>query len=102
LFDVRQEVEHQGGEEGPAVVAGLGRQTALRVVGVLHRQTDLSEVVLALGACGGLADFLHGGQQQADQDGDDGDHHQQLDQREADSRGRGRRTSFTHDRTPSK
>ena len=31
---------------------------------------------------GGLADLLHGRQQQADQDGDDGDHHQQLDQRE--------------------
>src|SRR5207247_1142338 len=31
---------------------------------------------------GGLADLLDGGQQQADQDGDDRDHHQQLDQRE--------------------
>jgi hypothetical protein len=29
-----------------------------------------------------LADHLDGGQQQADQDGDDRDHHQQLDQRE--------------------
>src|SRR5262249_27165223 len=40
------------------------------------------QVVLALDACGGLADLLHGRQQQADEDGDDGDHHQQLNQRE--------------------
>src|SRR5262249_23748885 len=33
-------------------------------------------------ACGGLADLLHGGEQQADEDGDDRDHHQKLDQRE--------------------
>jgi len=32
---------------------------------------------------GRLADLLDGGQQQADQDGDDGNHHQQFDQREA-------------------
>src|SRR5262249_43827392 len=42
----------------------------------------LFEVVLALGAGGGLAHLLHRGQQQADEDGDDGDHHQQLNQRE--------------------
>jgi hypothetical protein len=40
------------------------------------------EVVLALGAGGGVADFLHGRQEQADQDGDDGNHHQQLNQGE--------------------
>ena len=34
---------------------------------------------------GGGSDLLHGGQEQADQDGDDGDHHQQLDQREGGS-----------------
>src|SRR5262249_21062248 len=37
---------------------------------------------LALQACGGLADLLDGGDQQADEDGDDRNHHQQLDQRE--------------------
>src|SRR5262249_23300909 len=42
---------------------------------------ELLEVVLTLGACGGLADFLDGGQEQADEDRDDRDHHQQLDQR---------------------
>jgi len=42
---------------------------------------DLVEVVFALGVGGGLADLLDRGHQQADQNRDDGDHHQQLDQR---------------------
>jgi hypothetical protein len=33
------------------------------------------QVVGALDSCGGLADLLDGGQQQADQDRDDRDHH---------------------------
>src|SRR5207302_1856762 len=37
-------------------------------------QADLFEVVGALDACGRLADLLHGGQQEADEDGDDGDY----------------------------
>jgi hypothetical protein len=45
-------------------------------------EADLLEVVGALRPRGGLADLLDGGQQEADEDGDDGDHHQQLDQRE--------------------
>ena len=49
---------------------------------VVQGQADLLQVVDALGAAGGLARRLHGGQEQADQDGDDGDHHQQFDQRE--------------------
>ena len=46
----------------------------------MHGQTDLLEIVDALGAAGGFASRLHGGQEQRDQDGDDGDHHQKLDQ----------------------
>jgi hypothetical protein len=38
------------------------------------------EVVLTLHPRGGLADLLDGGQEQADQDRNDGDHHQQLDE----------------------
>jgi hypothetical protein len=43
---------------------------------------DLLEVVRAGAAGGGLADLLDGRQEQADQDGDDRNHHQQLDQGE--------------------
>src|SRR5262249_55156210 len=39
------------------------------------------KVVGTLHAGRRLADLLDGGQEQADEDGDDGDHHQQLDQR---------------------
>jgi hypothetical protein len=53
-------------------------------------QADLFQVVLAAHPGGRLADLLDGGQEQADQDGDDGDHHQQLDERE-------RRTGTGHE-----
>ena len=49
---------------------------------VMHGQADLPEVVLAGGAVGGLAHPLHGQQEHANEDGDDGDHHQQFDQGE--------------------
>jgi hypothetical protein len=48
----------------------------------VHGQRPLVEVVLAAHAGGGFADFLDGGEQQADQDGDDGDDDEQFDQRE--------------------
>ena len=53
------------------------------VVVVVQGDAELLQVVDALGATGGLAGRLDGGQEQGDQDGDDRDHHQQLDQREA-------------------
>src|SRR5262249_12074145 len=59
------------------------------VVGV-QGDADLLEVVLALGAGGGFADLLDGGQQQADQDGDDGDHDQQFDEGEGSAAPHGR------------
>src|SRR5205814_2958133 len=49
---------------------------------VVHRQADLLEVVAALRASGRLADFLHSGYQEPDEDGNDGDHHQQFDEGE--------------------
>jgi len=48
---------------------------------VQEAQADLLEVVLALQPACRLAGGLHGGQQQRDENADDGDHHQQLDQR---------------------
>jgi len=43
---------------------------------------DLLQVVLAPDAGGCFAHLLDGRQEQADQDGNDGDDHQQLDERE--------------------
>jgi hypothetical protein len=49
-------------------------------------QPDLLEVVGALGAAGGLSGRLHGRQEERDEHADDCDHHQELDQGEAESR----------------
>src|SRR5262249_3747307 len=66
------------------IVAVGGRHSALvRVRTVVQSEDHLMEVVLGLGASRGVAHFLHGGQQQADEDGNDRNYHQQLDQREA-------------------
>jgi hypothetical protein len=45
-------------------------------------QTKLFEIILALHPRRGLADLLDGGQQEADEDGDDCDDDEQFDQRE--------------------
>src|SRR5207248_2448252 len=75
-------------------VGGPVAADAVAVVGVFVREglvdadvrvqgdTDLLEVVLARRAGRRFAHLLDGGQEQADEHGDDGDHHQQLDQRE--------------------
>src|SRR5262249_54588833 len=101
LFDERQQpvkdgdADH-GGVERPGdghrgnrpVLAGQRAQGAQRrqglvdVVQVVGGQAELLQIVRTLGAVGGLADLLHGGQEQRDEDADNGDHHQQLDERE--------------------
>src|SRR5262249_30264825 len=43
---------------------------------------DLAEVVLAIQACGGLPYLVDGGEKQPQRDRNDGNHHQQLHQRE--------------------
>ena len=58
------------------------REDQVDVVEVVQGDAELLQVVDALRAAGRLARRLHGRQQQGDQDGDDRDHHQQLDQRE--------------------
>jgi hypothetical protein len=66
-----------------APVDELTRELILVGRGVIvNRDANLLEVVAALQTCGGLADLLDGGEQQADQDRDDRDDDQQLDQRE--------------------
>ena len=72
----------------PALAAG--RQLLVGLLVLVQADADLLEVVLAVRRGRGLADLLDGGQQQADQHGDDGDHHQQLDQREAAARWHGK------------
>ena len=68
---------------GQGKLARPRRKRVVGVVVVVAGEAKLLEVVAALHPRGGLADLLDRGQQQADEDGDDGDHHQQLDQREA-------------------
>src|SRR5262249_26650869 len=70
------------GAPAAAVGADAGRQLLVGVVVGVHGQAELLEVVLALQAGGGLAHLLDGGHEQADQDGNNGDHHQQLDEGE--------------------
>ena len=52
----------------------------------MQAEAKLLQVVGALGPPGGLAGGLHRRQQQRNQNRNDGDDHQQLDQREADSK----------------
>ena len=47
---------------------------------IMHRQTNLFEIVLALRSTGSFTGLLDGGQQQGDENGDDRNHHQQFDQ----------------------
>src|SRR6266852_480216 len=61
-----------------------GRETAFVVICIImHCESDLLHVVAALQACGRLASLLHCGEQQANEHGDDSDHHQQLNQGES-------------------
>src|SRR4051794_28697731 len=48
----------------------------------MYGQADLFQIVGALDSCSGFTHLLHGGKQQADQDCNDGDNHQQFNQRE--------------------
>src|SRR5262249_40746495 len=95
LFDERQQEVLLGAEMRrvvsgtPVGVVSGGGETALTggqlAVGALHvvqGEADLFEVVLGRGPASRLADFLDGRHQQADEDGYDGDHHQQFDERE--------------------
>ena len=58
------------------------RETVVCVEVIVQRETDLFEVIFALGSPSGLTGLLHGRQQQGHQDGDDRDDDQQLDERE--------------------
>jgi hypothetical protein len=89
----QQKVEHgeahvalvgTGDLDGDVLVRGWQwRQSTEGVVAIVSGNANLSKPARALETSGGFADLLDGGQEQADEDGDDGNHHQQLDQREA-------------------
>src|SRR5262249_17407591 len=89
LLDVRKEERRPAVSEAKAAVAvralvNVGRwEGALGVMVAVHGQPELLQVVGALNAGCRRAHLLDGGYEQADEHGDDGDHHQQLDQREA-------------------
>src|SRR5207248_2350836 len=53
---------------------------------VMTGKAQLLEVVRTLGTSRCLADFLHGGHEERDQDSNDGNDHKQLDEREPDPR----------------
>ncbi len=69
-------------EGGVGTIGAERRKRAARVVDIVDGQAELLQVVFAFDPRGSLAHLLHGRQQQPDQDGNDGDHHQQFDQRE--------------------
>ncbi len=60
-----------------------GGKSPVRGFVIQHADGDLPEIVFALGESGRFARGLNRGEQQGDQHADDGDHHQQLNQREA-------------------
>ncbi len=47
---------------------------------IVLRQYELLHVIGTLYPGGGFTHLLHGGQEESDQDGNDGDHYQKLDQ----------------------
>ena len=79
LLDVGQQVEKKRTEAArvaAAEPAELGRHPAHGTVEILRGQSDLLQVVLALGAPRRTAGRLHRRQQQGDQHTDDHNHHQ--------------------------
>ena len=50
---------------------------------VVKGDADLFEVIFALGASGGFAGLLDGGQEESDEDRDDGDDNEEFDESKA-------------------
>src|SRR5262245_66388702 len=68
-----------------------GWERAHSIVVAVQRQADLLEVVGTTHPVGGLPNHLDRGKEQADQEGDDRDHHEEFNERE-----RGSLTTGTH------
>src|SRR5437660_1796957 len=56
--------------------AEVDRHGPVDIMEMVGAQNDLLEIALTLGAASGLANLLDRGQEEADQDGDDGDNDQ--------------------------
>jgi hypothetical protein len=93
LFRERRDVIEEGGSmfnRGPThgqdndrlagILTEKRRKPFVIIMGIDGRQTDLLEVVLALGPVGDFADFLYSGQQHSEEDRNDGDHDEQFDE----------------------
>src|SRR5262249_9694784 len=75
LFDVGQNEVEDASRPLAGVVDVGGRERTEGAVIVVQGNQDLFDVVAARHAGRGFADLLHGGDAQADEDGDDGNHH---------------------------
>jgi hypothetical protein len=74
--------ERAGRDSLDAELAGR-RQAFVRAIMPLHGNRDLMQVALAVRVARGLSRSLYRRQQQRHQHADDGDRHEQLDEREA-------------------
>jgi hypothetical protein len=83
LFEIGEDgdgpagVGHTVGMTGRAMAWGQGAEG---VVVLMEGEGELFEVVGALDASGGFADFLNGGQEQSNEDGGDADDHEEFKQ----------------------
>ena len=87
MLDVGQrehEAEHIAAAIGAVVATSAQRRKLpIDIVEVMQRENELFLMVRALRPPRGFAGGLHSRQQQSDQDSDDGNDHQQLDERES-------------------
>jgi hypothetical protein len=78
LLDLRQ--DHRAPERLASIESR--REGRMRVVIVVHGDPEVFQVIAAGKAAGGFAGLLDGRQQQGEQHADQGDHDEELDQRE--------------------
>jgi hypothetical protein len=98
LLHERHDV-HRPAVVRPAIAAAIditGGKGLVGVVVVVQRQPELLHVVVALGAARRFPRGLDRGKQESHQDPDDGNHHQEFDEREAALPARRRRCFCAH------
>ena len=78
IFHIRK---HQGGPREAAVEHGDGQHVAALVLMILAGQRHFAQIICATRTVGSLAGRLDGRQKHCGQHADDGNHHQQFDQR---------------------